>query len=160
MKSSSARKPLLRLPASGNPGGVWWTILSVVLFGVSLTQPAFLFGAAGRSTGPAWELLLVGWRGVSCGYVEWLANPVLVISWIMSVSRYRAGSAVLALTACGLMVTFLCRSSLQLPGAGPGVAVVSYRAGYWLWVMSAALMVLGHGSALIKKGPTPMVAND
>jgi hypothetical protein len=118
------------------------TVVSVTLCGAALSQTAFFWGHNPASSGPGWRLLLQGWRGVPRGYVEWLANPALLISW----GACLYGRRFLAMTsACGavvLMLVFLCRRNLEIPISAAGMTVVAYGAGYWLWLGSALVMVV------------------
>jgi len=128
-----------------NAGRRWQislTVLSIALFSAALTQPAFFFGQTAASSGPASRLLLEGWRGVPHGYFEWLANPVLLASWIMAFGGRHRGSVATAVLSLALMLAFLYRQMLQLPGGRPDTAIVSHGAGFWLWVGSALAMVI------------------
>jgi hypothetical protein len=118
------------------------TAISIVLFGVALSQPAFFWGGDSSSSGPAGRLLLEGWRGLASGYFEWLANPALLLCWILTLRGKRPQALASALLALGLMLIFLGRQTLRLPGGQPGAAIVAYGAGYWLWLGSALLMVV------------------
>lgn len=115
------------------------TVISLLLFGVALTQTAFVWGGtASASSGPGWRLLLQGWKG---GYVDWLANPVLLISWAAAVRGRRLLSMAGACVAATLMLVFMFRRTLELPGPGSTVTIVSHGPGYWLWLGSALLMI-------------------
>jgi hypothetical protein len=118
------------------------TAISMVLFGVALSQPAFFWGSDSSSSGPAGRLLLEGWKGLASGYFEWLANPALLLCWILTLRGNRPPAVASAVLALGLMLVFLCRQTLRLPGGQPGATIVAYGAGYWLWLGSALLMVV------------------
>ncbi len=120
------------------------TIMSVLLFGAALTQPAFFRGAQAASSGAGWRLLLQGWRGVPLGYVEWLANPALLVSWIAAGRAHCRLSAASACCAATLMLAFLARRTLASPFSASGTQIVSHGAGYWLWLGSALLMVVAN----------------
>jgi hypothetical protein len=120
-------------PAAREPPGRWrliLTLLSVATFALALTQPAFVYGRSAIPSGPAWKLLLEGWRALPRGYLEWCANPALLFSWV-AIPRRRPGSSLAAACiAAALMLLFLLR-----PDFAP------YR-GYWLWLGSGLLMIL------------------
>lgn len=116
--------------------------LSCLLFTVALTQIAFHWGPDGGSSGPGWRLLLRGWEGVSAGYPEWLANPLLLASWLCTLGRFpRVGTGCAAL-ALGLMLLFPLRDSLTLPVSGSPVPLhpITPGPGYWLWLASGLAM--------------------
>jgi hypothetical protein len=138
---------------SGLPQTRWpvaLTALSIALFGVALTQPAFFFGKTAASSGPAWRVLLEGWRALPHGYIEWCANPALFLSWATVLRHRPAISLAAACVSAALMLMFLSRRALALPGAGPDPAIISSGAGYWLWLGSALLMVVA-GSRAVRR---------
>ncbi len=116
------------------------TILSIALFLLALTQPAFFWGQAASSTGPSGRVLLQGWRGLTAGYVEWLANPLLLLTWVLTLRRHRSpslASLISATATVALMLVFLCRQTLRLPsGSADAAAILTYGVGYWLWLVS------------------------
>jgi len=123
-------------------------LLSILLFAVALTQTAFLLGAEARPSASAGRLLLQGWRGLGHGYVEWLANPVMLAGWLLAITGQRRLAAAAALAALALMLVFACRVMLNMPLAGHTSAVTSLRAGYWLWVGSALTLSASNGRYL------------
>jgi hypothetical protein len=129
------------------------TAVSIALFCAALTRTAFFWGRGAQSSGPAGRLLLQGWRGLPAGYVEWLANPLLIISWMLALGGVRFHSAVTAWLSVCLMLAFLLRPDLKLPGGHPDATIVSYGPGYWLWLASALLMVIATGDGLRIGGP-------
>jgi hypothetical protein len=130
------------------PPAIRWriplTVLSIALFGAALTQPAFFLGKSPHVSGPSLRLLLEGWRALPHGYVEWCANPALLVSWATVLRRRPGISLAAACVAAGLMLMFLSRRTLALPHAGPDplLVAVSCGPGYWLWVGSALLMIV------------------
>jgi hypothetical protein len=79
----------------------------------------------------------LGWLGS----IAWWANPVLLVSWI-TLSRTPKNpilSLVLSITALALMLSFLFAGDVIADEGGGRTAVISYGAGYWCWVASAAL---------------------
>jgi hypothetical protein len=138
---------VIRLQAAAWRWRIPLTALSVAAFAVALTQPAFFFGNSAASSGPAWRVLLQGWRAVPHGYVEWCANPALFLSWA-TVLRRPGISLALAGSAGVLMLIFLFRDTFFLPGAAAATVIVSHGGGYWFWVGSALLMVVAHARAV------------
>ena len=103
-------------------------------------------------------LLMVGWMGVMLGYVEWLANPLLLWSWIASYFNRPRASGLAALCAFGLALMFLRRHDLPKGDQSGGtMAILSLGPGYWLWLASALIMVVANADELINglKGKPP-----
>jgi len=144
---SSAKHGAPILADAGHSGRrqIWLPAISAALFATALTQPGFLWGQRTLAPAPAWRLLLYGWQAVAHGYIEWLANPALLASWVLALVGRRSPSLGAAGIALALMLVFLSRRTLELP-AGP--AALAYGAGYWLWLGSALLMLLGPTSLL------------
>ena len=123
------------------------TAVSVVIFLAAMTQPAFYQNRAAEPVTHAVWLLLSGWMGVLIGYFEWIANPLILYSWI-SARRTRAGPALLAaLLATAFILSFLFVKKMNWPGMATDTTpdVQGYAAGYWLWLASALVMVLASG---------------
>jgi hypothetical protein len=128
--------------ARGTHGGrrqIWLPLSSAALFAAALGEPGFFWGARASSPAPAWRLLLYGWEAIGHGYIEWLANPALVASWVLAFAGRRSASIGAAGIALALMLVFLTRHTLELPA---GATALAYGAGYWLWLASALLMLL------------------
>lgn len=119
-------------------------LMSLLLFGGALTQPAFFLGEGAASSRPGWQLLLRGWNGVPLGYVEWLANPALLVSWATAACAYRRASMASACCAAALMLVFLSRRTLVSAFSASATPILCRGAGYWLWLGSALLMVLAN----------------
>jgi hypothetical protein len=142
----ASQKIELRRQAPGDEQ--WWsrvslTALSIAVFGAALTQPALFFGDSPTSSGPAWRMLLSGWRAVPHGYVEWCANPALFLSWAAAFPGRRPRlSLAAACASAALMLMFLFRRILTVPSAGTALTITSHGSGYWLWLGSALLMVV------------------
>jgi hypothetical protein len=91
--------------------------------------------------------------------IAWLANPIIAVTWILYLRDARFAALVSAVTALGLTLCFLLAKGV--PGPGPeGVnvadfetrAIISYGAGYWLWVASAAVLAAGVAAGNIALG--------
>ncbi len=119
---------------------------SILLFVVSLTQDCFYID---RPDNPrAWSngfgLLMVGWLGIFTGVYSWLANPTLLIAWLALWSpvrrRYAIGAASVALF---LTLSFLLHHDIMSDEAGNRSKITAYGLGYWLWIGSATLALIG-----------------
>ena len=79
----------------------------------------------------------------TAGYTAWLANPVIVVAWLLYLRNVRRAALLSAVMAFGLALTFLLVE--HFPG-GPKlemVDVVSFGAGYWLWIAAVAITTAG-----------------
>jgi hypothetical protein len=77
-------------------------------------------------------------------YFTWLANPLLLVSWVLlAISKYRAAFNV-SLGALLLAMSFLLHSEM-VTGGSDSTRIVGYGMGYWLWIASALVLVVGAG---------------
>ena len=117
-------------------------IISVLLFVMSLTQPAFYID---RSDPDGWSnsfgLLFIGWFGALSGSgaaMSWLANPFIIISWFVLFKRTRL-ALVLSFLATLFSLLFLFFHTV-ISGEDGAYSVISARkAGYWLWLSSITI---------------------
>ena len=143
----------------------WPLFLSLGLFIASLTQTAFYLS---DSFGVPFALLK-GWLGVvvdigtivqdikALFYAEglkggwkagatlsWLANPALLFAWIAG-SKIPKEGLVLSSISLLLMLSFLAFDEVLADEAGHYRQIQSLALGYWLWVASALVLVVGYG---------------
>ena len=117
---------------------------SVLLFVASLTQDAYyLAGDNPESWSASWVLLLMGWMGVFYGVITWLANPLLVLSWILCLRGELRAAVIVSAAAVLLALSFLLHSTIVTSEAPTYEAVAGYGAGYWLWLASMLIMAAG-----------------
>jgi hypothetical protein len=74
--------------------------------------------------------------------VTWFANPLLFLSWI-AVKRNNKIALKLSLASTVLILSFLLFQKVINNEAGTYAGVTGYKAGYWLWLSSALMVVLG-----------------
>lgn len=121
--------------------------LSATLFVVSLTQVGFYTAGQNAADGasPSILLLLIGWMGLADHKIAWYANPALFAGW-RTTQRLgtRPTSLFYPLLALSLSLTFLMHNEIMVNEAGGTASIVGYGAGYWLWVSSSGLLVLGN----------------
>jgi hypothetical protein len=126
---------------------VAWVFIacSVLVFVISLTQVGFTIDRrdpAGWS--PSLLLLLIGWLGVFVGFPAWLANPALMLAWLLAFFRSaRTAAFVCSLAAVVLALSFLLHKEILSDEAGNRSKITGYGAGYWLWVASTVLAAIG-----------------
>jgi hypothetical protein len=122
--------------------------ISIVIFITSLTQNDF---CTTRSCGDSIASFISGFIGVFMGgaTISWLANPLLFVSWGCFLSRSIKTSLIISLLALLLSLSFLTFKEVMVDEAGHMGQIISYQAGYWLWVLSALTMVIGNGVSLL-----------
>lgn len=124
--------------------GKIFLILSIVVFIISLTQKSYC-SSYGLCDNYGFLSLFIGWLGVFMLHIPaftWLANPLLLGSWILFSKKPRT-SFILSIMAFILMLSFLLVDEIISNEAGTKSKVVFYGLGYWLWVFSSFIMVLG-----------------
>ena len=124
-----------------------WTVLlaSVMLYVASLCCRSFCNET--HTCGPGWLILLVGWTGVLETTLDWpwLANPALFLAWFAGARRSGRWCARWSWIALALAASFILRGQVMDNEGGVVNAVTEYRAGYWLWLGSMAVLALPIG---------------
>ena len=123
--------------------GLW---ISLALYVICLTQDGYYIdGADPEAWSPAYGLLFIGWIGIFAGMFAWLANPLLFASWfLLATSRHRAAFFV-SLGALLFAMSFLLHSEVISSAAPTYSRIIGYGMGYWLWIASALILVVGAG---------------
>jgi hypothetical protein len=112
----------------------------------SLTQDCFLIDKTDNPR--AWSnglgLLLVGWLGILTGIYAWLANPFLLVAWLaMWFPNCRLIAISAGILALLLMLSFLLHDDMMSDEAGNRSRITAYGRGYWLWIATAVMTILG-----------------
>jgi hypothetical protein len=131
-------------------------LASVSLFAISLTQDCFYIDRTDRDAyALGLGLLLIGWLGVLVGVFAWLANPLLMVVWLLTLlGRQRMVAVACALGSLGFSLSFLLHDDIMANEAGGRSAITEIVAGYWLWNLSIACAIVA--AALIKEPMTPV----
>lgn len=131
---------------------------SFALFIISLTQESYCTNQCGNS----FIIFILGGLGVlleigaltdkyldinTIGEVDytigatfsWLANPALLIAWL-TYKENKTTSLVFTILSLALMLSFLMFDEVIDNEAGHYNKIVSYKAGYWLWLSSSAVL--------------------
>lgn len=121
---------------------------SILTFGMSLFQNCFCTNDCQNS----FSVLIFGILGVIVGGANlwWLANPLLLVSWISFYLNTKV-SFVVSLIAYVLSLTFLFATEVAIDEAGTPRQIKSLELGYWLWLSSSFIILIGNSSLLYLK---------
>jgi len=115
---------------------------SIVAFLISLTQQCYCTtDSCGYSIAAVFSGaigLLLGGAGIT-----WLANPFLLASWILA-KKSPEFSLLMSFLAVATALFFLSFSKIMVNEAGSYGQIISYKLGYWLWVLSSIIMFAGN----------------
>ncbi|WP_100615687.1 hypothetical protein [Confluentibacter citreus] len=121
-------------------------IASIVIFIVSLTQPAFYID---RTDYDAWSnpigIIFIGWLGAIIGggsALTWFANPLILISWLFVIKSEKI-AIVSGVLASIISFAFLFFDKIVSSEAPTYSLITEYKLGYWLWMISICLFTLG-----------------
>lgn len=115
---------------------------SICVYVVSLTQRCY---CTTDSCGDSIMALLVGPLGLIFGGANfsWLANPFLFSAWF-SFKNKPLRTIVVSSISVAFMASFLVFKRIISDEAGNYSEIVSYRSGYWLWLLSGMIMLVGN----------------
>ena len=123
-------------------------IVSIVLFGLSLTQQAYCTQA---ECADSIMVLLLGWWAMLGGGAGlcWLANPLLVACWL-GFGKTAKQAMFLAAGSFLLAFFFLLVNQVMSDENGNSRVITGRKAGYWLWLASHFTMLVGTYIAMYK----------
>ncbi|RXV65139.1 hypothetical protein D1006_33860 [Burkholderia stabilis] len=111
--------------------------ISLLLYLVAMFTAPFRTGAPQpHPWADGWQVLLTGWMGVLAGIYAWLANPLVLAAWVLTVKRYRTQAVVLAVLALLFGMSFLTQHQILVNEAGDVEPVHLDAIGYWCWLAS------------------------
>ncbi len=117
---------------------------SLGLFLLSLIQETYCVNDNCNTSASGFLCLALGWAGVLYGGAAlcWLANPLLIISWILVKKK------VTSIIICGLsmvfMLSFLIFNEIVVDENGHFGQITNYRSGYWTWLLSSVSFFIGN----------------
>ena len=121
-------------------------ILSISLFAFSLTQKCFCITAECVDSYIALFAGFFGFFGETwLVNLTWLANPILFMTWILMLQNTRHKKLQLtgSILSTILAVSFLLFNKIIVDDSGLR-EILNYKAGYWLWLTSSLVMLLGN----------------
>lgn len=114
-------------------------LISLLLLLSSFTQSAFCVGSKEIESLFAF---LFGFFVVMETGISWLANPLLICSWLLIYKNTRH-SQYLSILAVLLSLSFLLLTKVVTNEGGYPNTISSYGTGYWLWLSSCVVNCIG-----------------
>jgi hypothetical protein len=116
--------------------------ISIGLYILSLTQDGYCSSGDCHSSA---MIVLVGILGffMCPACLSWLANPVLIVSWIALKHKSKA-SLITSAFASFLSISFLFFDKIVDDESGSLDAITALKSGYWLWMLSCVSMLVGN----------------
>lgn len=123
--------------------------VSFLLFVASLCLDCFFIaGSNPRAWSLGIGLLLMGWAGIFGGVFAWLANPLLLLTWVaLAIRPVRWVAFVTGLMASSFALSFLLHERILADEGGGTSLITGYGPGYYCWV--GAMVVAWLGSVVI-----------
>ena len=113
---------------------------SITLFVLSLTQKSY---CTTTQCSDSILVFLLGWAAIVSGAgLSWIANFLLFASWILLKKNVKT-SMFLSVFATLFSLSFSLLDSISDNEGGIRHEIISYKAGYWLWISSSFFMLLG-----------------
>jgi len=116
-------------------------IISILLLLLALTRECYL--VEGKTSIGSFGLIsfLLGWLNISLSGISWLANPLLILSYIFLFKneKWAIGFSLLAL---GFSLSFLFVNNILVNEAGHTGKITGYLSGYWFWVASIGVIFI------------------
>tara|TARA_R110001606_G_scaffold379260_1_gene539217 strand:+ start:970 stop:1386 length:417 start_codon:yes stop_codon:yes gene_type:complete len=120
--------------------------LSIGLYLISLTQKSYCTVGGTCEYFSGLLNLIFGWFGVFKLHFPafpWLANPLLFVSWLLYKKKTKI-SLVLSEISLLLMLSFLFVDKIIVNDGSTTSIVNFYGLGYWFWVLSSFIMLVGN----------------
>ena len=120
-------------------------VITMVIFVTSLTQKIyFVEGSDDSDAMSGFLALLLGWYYMfDLRVIPWLANPLLFLSFIFT-STYKIKKAKIVGTIAFIFsLSFLLFDKILVNEGGFEKEIIGYGSGYWLWVFSMFINVVG-----------------
>lgn len=117
--------------------------ISITIYIISLTQQCYCTNNGCLESVDVVTTGIIGFFVCPAGF-SWLANPFLIASWILSSRKHRLLSLVLSVISVLLSLFFLFFHAVVTDESGQYRTIIGYRLGYWLWLTSCLVMLIGN----------------
>jgi hypothetical protein len=127
-------------------------VISIGLYLVSLTQECYcVTGSCGDHWSGAYIVALGALGGImSTAGLTWYANPLLWVAWSL-LNKNTKRSVYFSLAAAIVAASFLFATDITDVYAGKPSFITAYRLGYWLWLASTIVILIGSISIYLLK---------
>jgi hypothetical protein len=87
----------------------------------------------------------------SLGYAAWAANPLFLLAWALYLSseRHKFRALIVAIVALGFALGALSIPLVPFGLKDADVPIAAFGRGYWLWLATGAIMVVGTGTDVL-----------
>ncbi|WP_296406084.1 hypothetical protein [Psychrobacter sp.] len=119
-------------------------VLSIILMVILLPLDAY---CANDGCTKSYVSLVFGIFGIFIGGNEtltWYANPLLFLAWLFLLIRKPKLSLILSIVSTLVALSFLTFDEIVINEAGHQAPITKYALGYWLWIGSHTIMVIGN----------------
>jgi len=123
-------------------------ILSLLLFGASLTKNAITFNYNNEiKTASSIDYLFMGSMaflgGGLCEQIIWMANPLGLFALIHLIKNNDKKAVVSSFIACCLAISFSFWNDILGAESGTMANIISLELGYYLWLSSILILTIG-----------------
>jgi len=127
-------------------------ILSVIVYIFALTQRSYCTNNDCGELGSGLAIVLSGGLGffLCKACFTWLSNPLLLLAWITFKWNTKVSFS-LNLISLIIASSFLCFEEIIVNEAGTYGEITGYAIGYWAWLLSIFILLLGNSINLKKK---------
>jgi|GEM_PF-640050 len=120
-------------------------LISLILFLASLSQNAFFVTNMRESIGSFGLIaFLLGWMNIYGAGISWIANPLLLTSWITLFSKKWKSPMILSFFAVLFSLSFLLFHEISTNEGGSKSKIIAYDFGYRLWLASCTINFIGN----------------
>ncbi|WP_179334997.1 hypothetical protein [Winogradskyella costae] len=112
---------------------------SLILYLISLTQNAFYINNENENQG--YLILIFGFYAIFGAGVSWLANILILFSWLF---RHKKSSIYFSLSALILGISFLFFDKVVMGTNNKYEIITGYDIGYYCWILSFLVMFIGN----------------
>jgi len=95
-----------------------------------------------------------GWFSLRGAALSWLTNPILLVAWVTFYKKMEI-SMMFAFFAMSVALSFLLFRGIVDNEAGHVNNIVSYGAGYFIWLSSSLIMLIGNLIVFFRKKYLP-----
>lgn len=134
-----------------------YILTSIALLALSLTQKCY---CTTSNCADSIMVFLLGGLGMFSGgaCLTWLANPLLILSWFTFKSNLKTAMWC-SVAATLIAFSFLLFDTVLANESGGSQQIISYKSGYYLWVLSCSAMLVATYVAMYKRNVERLRSN-